>query len=105
MTKIPLPKDADLMQLDPKRPHSALELLRPAGHERLGRDYVSACEALNRCSQAFMRMQMNKDDVPGEQFGADLRLHPGFAAAAAAKAEVWAKIEALRTEAMSRLFE
>ena len=105
MTTIPLPKDADLMQLDPKRPQSALELLRAAGHEQLGRDYLSACEALNRCSQAFMRIQMGKDDVPGEQFGADLRQHPGFAAAATAKAEAWAKIEALRDEAMGRLFE
>lgn len=105
MTTIPLPKDADLMQLDPKRPHSALELLRAIGHEDLGRDYLNACEALNRCSQAFMRMQLDKDDVPGEQFRADLSQHPGFAAAATAKAEAWAKIEALRTEAMGRLFE
>ncbi|MEF9946813.1 MAG: hypothetical protein RR800_00475 [Comamonas sp.] len=105
MTTTTLPKDADLMQLDPKRPHSALDLLRAAGHEQLGRDYLSACEALNRCGQSFMRMQLDKDDVPGEQFGADMSQHPGFAAATAAKTEAWTKIEAVRAEAMGRLFE
>lgn len=98
-----LPHDAAMMELNPKLPYSALEILRNAGHEELGREFVKACETLNRCSQAFMVMHLESELSPDE-LSEMLHQNAGFQSAKQAKDDVWMRIERLRDESQVRIF-
>ncbi len=98
-----LPHDAAMMELNPTLPYSALEILRNAGHEELGREFAKACETLNRCSQAFMAMHLESGLSPYE-FSEMLRQNAGFQSAKQAKDDVWMRIERLRDEPPVRIF-
>lgn len=93
-----------MMELDPKRPYSALEILRDAGHEELGQEYVKASQAFNRCGNALMRMQMDAEEASREEFSEVLRKHPGFQSAKLAKEAIWTRIELVRDKAQARIF-
>lgn len=95
-----LPPGAELLALDPHQPKMANDLLRAAGHAELGQEYLDACDVLNNCSVALLKMGLDADDDQD----IDPRQSPQFIAAAARKAAVWQRIEAIKAEAHARLF-
>ncbi|MDH1701247.1 hypothetical protein [Comamonas terrigena] len=89
---------AELLALAPQKPQVANDILRTAGHAELGQEYLGACNVLNNCSVALLKIGLDSDDM------IDPRQSPRFIAAAARKAAVWQRIEAVKAAAQDQLF-